>query len=233
MSSWNDVVLSCTIVDLKNRFNQWPSTKALLHVTISSTMLHSQHHTILGFQPMAIHQSPTTCDDYFNNAAFPTPHYPWFFQLLGWNCLPLGANKNDQTFKSHSIVPLNFHMFFLTQFCVKPYVPRRDPSNRRPNVVVVVEITLVTLILSGITRTVACSEFQVLSDCSQDQIIFVNFEDQTCSRIEVRLETVKDVGTCPIKKAVGQIDSRADEGMDQGMDSRWRECRTVRIWQSW
>ena len=61
---------------------------------------------------------------------------------------------------------------------------------------------------------------EVLSDCSRDRIVFANFEDQTCSRIEDRLETVKDVGTCPIEKAVGEIDSRADESMDQGLDGR-------------
>ena len=34
-------------------------------------------------------------------------------------------------------------------------------------------------------------------------------------------ETVKDVGTCPIEKAVWEVDSRADEGMDQGIDGRY------------
>ena len=26
------------------------------------------------------------------------------------------------------------------------------------------------------------------------------------------------IGTCPIEKAVGEVDSRANEGMDQGLD---------------
>ena len=59
---------------------------------------------------------------------------------------------------------------------------------------------------------------KVTSNCSRDRIIFANSEDQTCSRVEDRLETVEEVGTCPIEKAVGEIDSRANEGMDQSLD---------------
>ena len=57
---------------------------------------------------------------------------------------------------------------------------------------------------------------EVLSDCSRDRIVFAKSEDQACSRIKDRLETVKEVGTCPIEKAVRETDARADEGMDQG-----------------
>ena len=68
------------------------------------------------------------------------------------------------------------------------------------------------------------------SYCSRDWIVFANCKDQTCSRIKDRLETVKEVySTCPREKAIWDI----DEGMDQGLDSRWRECRTARIWRSW
>ena len=59
---------------------------------------------------------------------------------------------------------------------------------------------------------------KVTPNCSRDRIVFANSEDQTCSRVEDRLETVEEVGTCPIEKAVGEIDSRADESMDQSLD---------------
>ena len=36
---------------------------------------------------------------------------------------------------------------------------------------------------------------EVSSDCSRDRIIFANSDDQTCSRISDRLETVKEIGT--------------------------------------
>ena len=60
---------------------------------------------------------------------------------------------------------------------------------------------------------------KVTPNCSRDRILFANSEDQTCGRIEDRLETVKKVSTCPIEEAVREIDSRADEGMDQSLDS--------------
>ena len=59
---------------------------------------------------------------------------------------------------------------------------------------------------------------EVPSNCSGDRIVFANCKNQTCSRIKDRLETVKKVGTCPIEKAVREIDSGADEGVDQSLD---------------
>jgi hypothetical protein len=43
---------------------------------------------------------------------------------------------------------------------------------------------------------------EVSSYCSRDRVVFANSEDQTCGRIEDRLEMVEKVGTCPVEKAV-------------------------------
>ena len=59
---------------------------------------------------------------------------------------------------------------------------------------------------------------EVPSNCRRDRIVFADFEDQTCSRVEDRLETVKEVRACPMKEAVCKIDACADESMDQGLD---------------
>ena len=59
---------------------------------------------------------------------------------------------------------------------------------------------------------------EVPSNCRRDRIVFANFEDQTCSRVEDQLETVKEVRACPIEEAVCKIDACADEGVDQGFD---------------
>ena len=59
---------------------------------------------------------------------------------------------------------------------------------------------------------------EVPSYCRRDRIVFADFEDQTCSRVEDRLETVKEVRACPIEEAVCKIDACADESMDQGLD---------------
>ena len=69
---------------------------------------------------------------------------------------------------------------------------------------------------SDVGRKLNRKPVKVSSNCSRDRIIFANSEDQTCSRVEDRLKTVEEVGTCPIEKAVGEIDS--NEGMDQGLD---------------
>ena len=56
-------------------------------------------------------------------------------------------------------------------------------------------------------------------------------EKRWCSSLQVSEATdendlnLKEVSTCPIEKAVGEIDSRADEGMDQSLDGWW--CKWV------
>ena len=72
--------------------------------------------------------------------------------------------------------------------------------------------------------SLVCIEYETESEASEGHVELqprsdrINSEDQTCSRVEDRLETVEEVGTCPIEKAVGEIDSRADESMDQSLD---------------
>ena len=76
---------------------------------------------------------------------------------------------------------------------------------------------------------------EVPSNCRRDRIVFADFEDQTCSRVEDRLETVKEIRACPIEEAVCKIDACADEGvdfLDGSLDGVWMavcvsECRTV------
>ena len=43
---------------------------------------------------------------------------------------------------------------------------------------------------------------EVPSYCSRDRIVFANCKDQASSRIKDRLETIKEVGACPIEKAI-------------------------------
>ena len=55
--------------------------------------------------------------------------------------------------------------------------------------------------------SLVCIEYETESEASEGHVelqprsvIFANSEDQTCSRVEDRLETVEEVGTCPIEK---------------------------------